>query len=479
MTRFSAFFNALWMVLILNSCNNGGKIRWISSSERFQWIRQESPEFSEIPGTTNVITVQENQPQQIISGFGGCFNEMGWDALSVLDSAARDSVIGLFFGPSSELKFSLGRMPVGANDYAMNWYSLDDSAGDFGMKYFSIERDRQRLIPYIKLALAHDPGLKIWASPWCPPAWMKTNKHYACRMSEYNDLGNKDLEGREGITGFIMQPEYLNAYALYFAKFIRAYRNEGIPVYAVHVQNEPNSCQDFPSCIWKSSDLGIFIGKYLGPRLAADVPDAEIWYGTIERPSIRNIDTVMEDPVARKYIAGLGFQWAGKDAIGPAHDEYPDISLMQTESECGDGSNDWKAAEHTFGLIRHYFENGANAYMYWNMILDQTGKSQWGWKQNSLVSINRDTKKVTLNPEYYLFMHITQFVMPGARWLETQGSRKDILAFKNPDNRVVVVIFNPKSTEDNIVISTPSGNFGADLGPESFNTFIYRNKSDL
>ena len=78
----------------------------------------------------------------------------------------------------------------------------------------------------------------------------------------------------------------------------------------------------------------------------------------------------MEDPLARKYVSGLGFQWAGKDAIGPAHDEYPDTPLIQTESECGDGSNDWKAAEHTFGLIRHYFTNGANAYMYWNMILD-------------------------------------------------------------------------------------------------------------
>ena len=108
--------------------------------------------------------------------------------------------------------------------------------------------------------------------------------------------------GREGVTQFIMEKPYLEAYALYFEKFVKAYRTEGINLYAVHVQNEPNSCQNFPSCIWKASDQATFIGDYLGPRFKADNIDAEIWYGTYERPYVENIDTILQDPEAGPSI---------------------------------------------------------------------------------------------------------------------------------------------------------------------------------
>ena len=473
MRKFPLFFPGILLLGILSACNSREKILWISSTDSLRWQKHESLMLTEISGTTNVISVSENRPAQVIEGFGGCFNELEWDALSVLDTAARDSLIGLFFGPKSDLKFNLCRVPIGANDYAMNWYSLDDTAGDFDMKFFTISRDEKNLIPFIRMALDREPGMKIWASPWCPPAWMKTNRHYACRMSANNDLKGKDLEGKEGVSEFIMEPRYLSAYALYFSKFIQAYRSENIPLYAVHVQNEPNSCQDFPSCLWKASDLALFIGHYLGPKLSRDVPDAEIWYGTIERSTLANIDTVLEDPEARKYVKGLGFQWAGKDAIGPSHDNYPGLPLMETESECGDGSNDWKAAEYTFSLMRKYFSAGAGAYMSWNMILDETGKSQWGWKQNSLVSVIRESKKIVFNPEYYLFCHVTHFVEPGARWLPTQGMNSNMLAFRNPDGTVVIILYNEKDTDDTVVISTPAGNFKTSLSPRSFNTFVY------
>ncbi|HLF34009.1 MAG TPA: glycoside hydrolase family 30 beta sandwich domain-containing protein [Cyclobacteriaceae bacterium] len=471
--RIKSFIHSLFFFPILfYGCGKTGAIKWLASTNDLRWY-QESLEFSEATGTTNVIGIIESQAGQVIDGFGACFNELGWDALSVLGTDSRDSVVSLFFGPESELKFTLGRVPIGANDYAMDWYSLNDSAGDFSMKYFTISRDRERLIPYIKTALRYEPQLRIWGSPWCPPVWMKNNGHYACRMSEVNDLCCVQKEGKEGITQFIMQPEYLGAYALYFSRFVQAYRAEGIPVYAVHVQNEPNSCQNFPSCIWKPSDLAIFIGRFLGPKFDADQTGAEIWYGTIERPHIRNIDTVMEDDQAMKYIKGLGFQWAGKEVIGRANEKYPAIPLMETESECGDGSNDWKAAEYTFGLIRHYLENGANSYMYWNMVLDETGKSRWGWKQNSLITVDRASKKITFNPEFYLFKHFSYFIEPRAQRIVTRGNRKEVAAFKNPSGSVTVVIYNPMDTDDEVVVNTSMGNFKATMAPRSFNTFVY------
>jgi glucosylceramidase len=265
-----------------------------------------------------------------------------------------------------------------------------------------------------------------------------------------------------------MEEPYLNAYALYFSKFIQAYREEGIEISAVHVQNEPNSCQNFPSCIWTPSGLATFIGKYLGPKLEADQPGVDIWLGTIERPQIERIDTILNDPNAGNYIKGIGFQWAGKDAIPQVKDKYQGYKLMQTETECGDGSNDWKAAEHTFGLMKHYFNNGANAYMYWNMILNETGKSQWGWKQNSMISIDSLTKAVNYHPEFYLMKHFSHYIQSGS--YKVESSDPGCLAFKT-DGGLVIVYYNQgaKVTRSFVI---GGQHFKAELNEQSFNTFF-------
>ncbi|HBJ08311.1 MAG TPA: glycosyl hydrolase family 30, partial [Coprobacter fastidiosus] len=140
---------------------------------------------------------------------------------------------------------------------------------DFDMINFSIDRDRHILMRYIKEAQKIHPGLKIWASPWCPPAWMKTNNHYA---SEYDNspVNHNGLPQKRALelptTGFKMQPGYLDAYALYFTKFVQAYEKEGIKIEAVNIQNEPCSTQKYASCTWRPEDMAYFIGKFLGPK---------------------------------------------------------------------------------------------------------------------------------------------------------------------------------------------------------------------
>jgi len=115
----------------------------------------------------------------------------------------------------------------------------------------------------------------------------------------------------------------------------------------------------------------------------------------------------MQNPLTSKYITGVSFQWAGKQAIPGVHAKYADLKLMQSETECGNGSNDWKAAEYTFSLMKHYFENGASVYSFWNSVLDETGKSMWGWKQNSMITVTSSTKEVVYNPEFYLLKHFS------------------------------------------------------------------------
>lgn len=468
MKRINAVVIAI--LLILLSCNSNKKYaEWVRSSPESQW-QTGRISISHVTGRAgSAIRVFPNRQQQVIDGFGGCFNELGWEALNLTDPASRAEIFKSLFDTIAGCRFNICRMPVGANDYAVDWYSYDETPGDFDMKNFSIERDRKRLIPYIRCAQAYYPNLRIWASPWCPPSWMKTNNNYACRPDTVNDLDEKGA-GEEMHTQFRMEEKYLAAYALYFSKFITGYHKEGIDIYAVHVQNEPNSCQNFPSCIWEPAALADFIGKYLGPELEKNMLQTEIWLGTIERPQIGRIDAVLTDTLAKKYIRGVGFQWAGKDAIPLVHTKYPGYKLMQTETECGDGSNDWKAAEHTFSLMKHYFNNGANAYMYWNMVLNESGKSQWGWKQNSMISVNSNTGKVTLNPEYFLMKHFSHFIIPGSYKIESPDT--GCLAFRDHDS-VIIEYYNPGGPARKTFIV---GNlmFKAGLEGRSFNTFKIR-----
>lgn len=447
-------------------------VSWVSSTENNVWVEKTYTTPSESAITPLSININTENQDQEITGFGGCFNELGWDALEMVTPQEKQQILNDLFSQEVGCKFSLCRMPIGANDYAVDWYSHNETEGDFAMENFSIDRDKKRLIPYIKEAKKINPDIAVWGSPWCPPSWMKHSKHYACKANpEFNDLPEEWSSTEELVSRFITEPQYFEAYALYFAKFVQSYAEEGIDISAVHVQNEYNSAQNFPSCVWKPEDLGIFIADYLGPKFKAEKLDTEIWLGTVERPQIERVSDVVEYKDAKDYIQGIGFQWAGKGAIEAVHDTYPEMQLMQTETECGDGSNDWKAAEYTFNLMKHYFENGANSYMYWNMVLDETGKSQWGWKQNSMISIDSNSKAITYNPEFYLMKHLSAFVAPGSVKIDTDGNDENAIVFYNKaENKVVVLAYNDASEDKEIQFNINAKPVKTMLEAKSFNT---------
>ena len=456
--------------LSLSSCKKTTLIEGRSSSDKAFWeeiVAVQNKKF--LSGETADVIIESGDKRQIVEGFGGCFNELGWEELAKLNEEKREAIIANLFDQENGCKFNLCRMPIGANDYSVDWYSHNEIAGDLAMDHFSIDRDRQRLVPYIKAAQKYVPDLKIWASPWCPPSWMKTNNHYACNPGSSNDL-KPDGKGKEMETQFRMEAPILDAYALYFSKFVRAYKNEGIPILAVHVQNEPNSCQGFPSCVWRPEDLATLIGKHLGPHFEKEGLDTDIFLGTVERPHIERVSTVLDNPDAKKYVKGVGFQWAGKGAIPEVHKKYPEMRLIQTETECGNGSNDWAAAEHTWNQIHHYFNHGANAYMYWNMVLDQTGKSRWGWKQNSMITVDSTTGTIIYNPEFYLMKHMSYFIKPGAVKLGTSGEFEQLLAFGNPDKSMVLVIYNKDMTEKKLKIKIDNRMLVVNVKAASFST---------
>lgn len=462
------------MAAVLAACNQPPAVNWVSTTDANRW---ETKGITEKPAAVLSgikINIDTNKRQQTITGFGGCFNELGWEALKMVSLEEKQQILNNLFSPEEGCKFNLCRMPIGANDYAVDWYSHNETEGDFAMENFSIARDKQRLIPYIHEAQKINPDIQVWASPWCPPSWMKHNKHYACRAdAEVNDLAPELSSMEELVSRFITEPEYFKAYALYFSKFVKAYEKEGIEISAVHVQNEPNSAQNFPSCVWKPQDLGILIADHLAPQFEKDGIEADIWLGTIERPQIERVDDVLQYKNVLDIVKGVGFQWAGKGVIPEVNRKYPQLQLMQTETECGDGSNDWEAAEYTFSLMKHYFENGANAYLYWNMVLDETGKSQWGWKQNSMISIDSNTKEITYNPEFYLMKHLSAFVKPGDVKLDVSGNDENALVFYAEDtNEVKVISYNEGGVNRVLNLAIHDENISVELDAKSFNTLV-------
>lgn len=404
---------------------------------------------------------------QKIEGFGGGFNELSYIALEKVEKGKRDEVIKNLFD-KEECNFNYCRIPIGASDYAESWYSLNEVEDDYEMKCFTIERDKKYLIPYINSALKYNDNINFFASPWSPPTWMKYPKVY--------NYGRIKWEEKN-----------LKAYALYFKKFIEEYEKEGIKISQIHIQNEPIADQKFPSCVWSGENMRDFIRDYIGPLFESNKVNAEIWLGTLNSPyddygdenwqfgqynNFANI--VLSDKKARSYVSGIGYQWGGKHALLQTKLAYPEIKIIQTENECGEGKNSWEYAEYVFNLMWTYLINGASAYVYWNMVLDEGGISTWGWKQNSLVSITEE-KKIRYNPEYYLMKHFSKYVKKGATLIGLSGDYAgSSLAFENEDGSIILQLLNPFSENKKITFVYNNTNYNFEVKAHSFNTLIVK-----
>jgi glucosylceramidase len=452
-------------------------VEWVVTTATAPWQRRDGLSKVEGRGAADVM-VDTRSPLQSIEGFGACFNELGWTSLAALGPADRAGIFRELFAPGVGAGFTLCRMPIGANDFSRDWYSYDEVDGDFGLAHFSIANDLETLVPFIKAALAQQPDLKIWASPWSPPTWMKTNRHYAMAMPAPGQRGAEnglrpDQVGREGTDMFLQEERYLRAYAAYFGRFVDEYRRQGIAIGMVMPQNEFNSAQVFPSCCWTAEGLARFL-RHLGPEMASR--GVEVFFGTMERSNEKLVDVSLQDPAVSAHIKGVGFQWAGKGAIAGIHRRYPHLRLYQTEQECGDGRNDWRYCRYAWTLMKHYLRGGASAYLYWNIALEKGGISRWGWAQNSLVTVDAEARTFAYTHEYYLMKHVGHFVRPGARRLETisWSGYENQLAFANPDGSVVVVIQNDMAEPMPVRLRIGDITIAPTLPADSFNTLVVR-----
>jgi glucosylceramidase len=312
------------------------------------------------------------------------------------------------------------------------------------MDKFSIARDKEKLIPFIKEALKVKPDLRLWASPWVLPSWM---------------LSGSNIK---------TDAQTLKAHALYFARFVEEYAKEGMKIEAVHFQNEPGYGRVHG---WTGSLFISYVKTYMGPVFAERKVPAEIWCGTMSKdPDDTNIAlATAEDADAMKIVKGFGVQWNPMAAVATLSKK---ATVMQTEHRCGNynfdspywdksryssskAQNDHLYGEESWQLIRDWIVAGVNSYSAWNMVLDTVGKSLDGWPQNAPLVVDRTAKKLIITPAYYVFRHFSQTIVPGATRIATSGSN-DAFAFKNPDGSIVVQVYNKNSASKKTTVGIGS-----------------------
>ena len=479
------------MVFVLNI--QAQNVKWISSKDNDFW-QQKSLRLQNKSDKTPDIEVDKAFETLIFKAWGTCFNELGWDALNILPEEKQEEIVKNLFSPEGDLKFTMGRFSMNANDYSRDWYSCDEVPGDFQLKYFNIDRDKTTLIPFIKFAQKYNPELNFWASPWSPPSWMKVNHYYSVRSNkEHNQMNplsdiilfedskeeNKQyFPPRLAVNDyFIQDPRYLTSYANYFCKFITAYKEQGIPISMIMYQNEAYSYTNYPGCAWTPEGTIRFNAEYLAPALKEQHPEVKLYLGTINTNRFELIDQILSDPLLNKSIEGVGFQWEGGQILPLIRAKYPQFKYVQAESECGWGSFDWGAAEHTFGLINHYLSNGCEEYTFWNAILADDGMSGWGWRQNALIRVDSKAKTATYTPEYYAVKHYANFIVPGSElisWKHSGNDKKPIMVYITPQGEHVIIAGNFQDQTQQLNLKIGKKFLVATLEPHSLNTFIYK-----
>lgn len=492
MKHFKLLFCA-GLLLAAATAVNAQSVTWISSTEGSVW-QESKVKLQSKSAHDPVLKVDGTEDGVVFRNWGTCFNELGWDALNMLPRKQQEDILRKLFAPDGDLRFTMGRFSMNANDYARSWYSCDEVDGDFQLKYFNIDRDKTTLIPYIKAAQQYNPDMTFWISPWSPPSWMKINHYYSVRSdSRYNEMSSQgEVVLFEGNTEkdtrvfpqqlavqdyFIQDPRYLKTYADYFCKFISAYKEQGIPVSMVMFQNESWSYTVYPGCAWTADGIIRFNAEYLAPALKEKHPEVSLYLGTINTNRYDVIDKVLSDSRMPQTIKGVGFQWEGGQILPRLRAKYPQYKYVQTEGECGWGSFDWKAAEHTFERMNHYLGNGCEEYTFWNAILYDDGVSGWGWRQNALIRVDSQKGTATFTPEYYAVKHYSRMVAPGSKMLrykEKGEDRRPIIVFLTPEGKYLVVAGNFNDEQQQLSVRLGDKYLEVTLQPHSLNTFCMK-----
>jgi glucosylceramidase len=406
-----------------------------------------------------VITVDPEDVRQTILGFGGAFTEASAYNLRRIGKEARDRAIKAYFDPVEGLGYTLGRVSVHGCDFSLGSY-LYIKDYDNSLKSFDISRDKP-IIDLIKEAeKVSFKKIKILASPWTPPFWMKDNQ--------------------SPIRGGSLLPKFYPIWAKYLVKFIKEYRAQGVNVEMLTVQNEPAAVQRWDSCIYSAEEERDFV-RVLGPALAkAKLKDVKILVWDHNRDIILDrVKPIYADPVCRNFVWGTAFHWYDNEQfqnIAQHHILYPDKHLLFTEG-CQEGGPHFgePAVGERYGRnMINDLRNHTEGYIDWNLFLDETGGPN---HVNNLCSapimIRIYQEEVIKMPSYYYIGHFSRFIQPGAVQIGSQGTSKLLYAaFRNPDGRQILVVQNEKDDSVNLEVRGMKEKARWTVEPHSISTLI-------
>ena len=391
------------------------------------------------------VFVDPKRRAQTILGIGGALTDASAEVFAKLSAAKQRELLDAYFDRSKGIGYTLGRTNIHSCDFSSASYTYVDE-GDRTLASFTVAHDRQFRIPFIKRALATAGGrLTLFASPWSPPAYMKTN----------NDM----------LHGGRLKPEFRQPWANYFTKFIRAYEQEGIPIWGITVQNEPMATQTWESCLYTAEEERDFVKHFLGPTMRrAGLTDKKIIAWDHNRDLIyQRVSTILADPEAAQYIWGIGFHWYEPWSGGAmmfenvrlVHETFPDKNLLFTEGTVdsfkAEDIHNWRLGEYYGHSMINDFNDGAVGWTDWNVLLDERGgPNHVGNFCFAPIHADSRTGELIYTNSYHYIGHFSKFVRPGARRIANSPSRSALLstAFVNPDGGIAVVVMNP--TDQNV-----------------------------
>ena len=487
------------VTLLIMSCNKEDRslnleiYETSASGNRLSALETYAPKKTD---SISSIKLFPEEKKQTITGFGGAFTESSAYLLNRLSKKNRDTILKAYFSREGA-NYSLNRTHMNSCDFSLSNYSYTPVPDDVNLEHFTIDEDRDDLIPMIKDAMAiSEDGFKIFASPWTAAPWMKDNNDW---------VGGKLL------------PKYYDTWALFFSKYIEAYQTEGIPIWGFTVENEPHgNGNNWESMHYSPEEMTQFVQYHLGPKLEADGYGDKIILGYDQnRAGLKEwVDVMYATEESSKYFDGTAIHWYEStydyfpEALEYAHNKAPDKLLIETEGcidaevpvwkddlwywkkEATDWGWDWAAADEKhlhpkyspfnryardiMGCLNHWVDGWVD----WNMVLDKQGGPNWfeNWCIAPVI-VDPDTDEVYFTPLYYVMVHFSKYIRPGAEVFVTEHSDQDLMvaAAKNPDESITVVVFNEGDTERKFNLELGAKNSTLKIGAKAIQTIVIRN----
>jgi glucosylceramidase len=423
-----------------------------------------APATATVPSAAATLTCDPSQQFQEMVGFGGALTESSAWVLAQLPADKRAEVLRRYFDPRDGIGYTLARTHINSCDFSLNLWALDETPGDYDLHAFTLAPMRKWVLPLLHDAIKASGGnLHILASPWSPPAWMKTNN----RMDD----------------GGSLRGEYAPAWAQYYVKFVRAMKQEeNISIWALTVQNEPQAHQTWESCLYSAEQEHDFVLNHLGPALEqAGLKDVKL-LGLDHNRDLEEKFAAADfgDPAAAKYFWGLATHWYVSDDFAAAtrvHEKFPDKPILFTEG-CWEGGKAIGSWEHGEGYAREMigdFHNWVCNFLDWNIVLDQRGgPNHVGNFCDAPVIVDTNTKEVRYSPSFYYIGQFSRFVKPGAHRIASHGgpAALESVAFVNPDGSLVLVALNETAAPVSFVLSTGDQALACTVPAHAIQTYV-------